>query len=287
MGDTDLIARLYPFDDHLGYAAYAIEHSPRYVPPRISRQIDLEAKWNRRARGSTEPPETYDDVERLPCLELRFSFPPKNSRGFTSGTSEPCDFLIPIDGISRYHFVLTYKKLADGYYRLIVRDPGSTHGTKVTYDRKGDEVRSNFDWILGGDQFPNKTKEIVIHPHENLKFRIFLALQDITSPTYVANVERFLQGSGDAESLLGGLGLQSGPATELNSGAQTPAEERILIDRGIISKGGFGIVTRHWNVSTGQEYACKRPISKKDYDRKIWEKEIDLMRRIKHVRNEA
>ena len=139
MGDTDLIARLYPFDDHLGYAAYAIEHSPRYVPPRISRQIDLEAKWNRRARGSTEPPETYDDVERLPCLELRFSFPPKNSRGFTSGTSEPCDFLIPIDGISRYHFVLTYKKLADGYYRLIVRDPGSTHGTKVT--TTGKEMR--------------------------------------------------------------------------------------------------------------------------------------------------
>lgn len=44
-------------------------------------------------------------------------------------------------------------------------------------------------------------------------------------------------------------------------------------------------MSRHWDVSTGEEYACKRPAEKR-YDRRAWGKEIDIMRRISHVGKE-
>jgi hypothetical protein len=41
-------------------------------------------------------------------------------------------------------------------------------------------------------------------------------------------------------------------------------------------------VSHHWNVSTGEEYARKKPLDQR-YDREAWEKEIDIMDRISYV----
>lgn len=282
MADTDLIARLYPRTDKFGHATYAIEHSSQCQPARSSRTTDLDAKWNRGDRESTEPPEVSQGDEDLPCIELRFSSPPPDSRGFTCGSSDTCCFHIPLQGVSRLHCALTYKQI-NGHYYLIVRDLNSSYGTKVTYARKGDELRRKFDWIIGGDEFLKTTKPIIIRVARHLNFRVVVANQDITSPTYVTNVERFLQGSADTDALLGGLEIQSGLPTILNSLTQSPTAKPIFIDRGLIGEGSFGIVTRLWNVSTGEEYACKRPARYHYYNKENWEKEIDLMRRVKHV----
>lgn len=121
-----------------------------------------------------------------------------------------------------------------------------------------------------------------MQPHEKLRFRIVIAPLDISSPAYITNVKHFRQGAANHQDLFGGLGLQSDPATERNSGAQTPTVERpIILSLGRIASGGFGVVSRYWNVSTGEEYACKRP--RKDYDRKTWQEEIDIMKNISHV----
>ncbi|KAJ2897316.1 DNA damage response protein kinase DUN1 [Zalerion maritima] len=179
-------------------------------------------------RASTEPPEKDYDLDELPYLELKFSHIPRTSSGLVFGTDpNTSDIVLPGgQGLSRRHFALTYKnKFDDGYYRLIVRDLGSIYGTV---------------------------------PHKHLKFRIVVACHNLTSPVYIDNIERFRRGAANAEDLLGGLGLQSGPETERNSGAHTPVTRPILLPLGWIANGGFGVISRHWNISTGEEYAYKQ-----------------------------
>lgn len=282
MADTDLIARVYPYEDVYCYARAAIEASSRHMTPT---QEPPEIHWSRSARESTEPPErnANENLDTLPYLELRFSDGPRTSSGFVFGVDgNTCDIPLPnIPGISRRHFALTYKNQL-----LIVRDLGSKFGTVVTYDDEGRKPRSKFDWIIDGFDVTDNTKNIIVQPHENLGFRIVVARQDITSPAYIDNVARFHQGAACTEALLGGLGIQDGLETERNTGAHTPVENPILLPRGRIAKGGFGVVSRHWNVSTGEEYACKKP-TEKNYNRRAWVREIDVMKMISHVGNES
>ncbi|KAH8755346.1 kinase-like domain-containing protein [Diaporthe sp. PMI_573] len=283
--DADLIAQVYPYKDYpLLYARNAIENNSRCMPPRLPQRQQQEALQGRSSRESTLPPEDHNNPDTLPYLEVRFSHAPRTSWGLVFGTDENiCDVVLPkIERISKRHFALTYKnQFADGYSRLIVRDLGSRHGTIVTYDGKGGKLRSEFDWILDGFDLPTRTEAFIVQLHENLMFRIVVARHDITSPVYANNVERFHQGEANPKDLLRGLGLQSGPETERNTGTHTPARQPILIPLGWIGKGGFGVVTRHWNVSTGEEFACKQPVDRK-YDRGAWEKEINIMRGISH-----
>jgi serine/threonine-protein kinase Chk2 len=298
MADTDLIAHVYPYDvDHpFLYARNAIEASSRCMPPRFpqeaqQQQQQEEALEGRSSRESTESIESQaedDNPDTLPYLEIRFSHAPRTSSGLVFGTDEKiCDVVLPKIkglGVSRRHFTLTYKNNFDDVCpRLIVRDLGSKYGTAVAYGNQGGKhTRSHFDWILDGFDLPNKTKDLIVRLHDNLQFRIVVARHDITSPAYAANVERFRHGAANPQDLLHGLGLQSGPETERNSGAQTPVQRPILLRLGQIGNGGFGVVSRHWNVSTGKEYACKQPIVKK-YERENWKKEIDIMKQISNV----
>lgn len=290
MADSDLIAQVYPYQDNeqLQYARQAIESSSWSMSPRLPRQHQHQEEGlrDRGSRESTqEPEEQHPDT--LPYLELRFSQPPRTSSGLVFGTDENvCDVVLPGKkslGFSRRHFALTYKtNFDDGYPRLIVRDLKSTRGTTVTYDGQGDESRSDFEWILDGFDAPNRIKYLIVQLDRNLQFWIVVTHYDLTAPVYAQNVERFRQGAADPEDLLHGVRLDSGPPTQPHSGAQSPVRRPILLDLGHIGQGGFGVVSRHWNVSTGKEYACKRPLEKR-YDKTSWEREIRIMRRISHV----
>ncbi|KAI0143499.1 hypothetical protein GGR57DRAFT_508090 [Xylariaceae sp. FL1272] len=296
MADTDLIACVYPYgDSEFGHARKAIEDSPRYMPPRRPRQDPRETHHSRGARESTEPPENRgddkdeddddNDPDTLPYIELRFSHGPRTSSGFVFGKDPDTSDIVlssSIGHISRRHFALTYKNsFDDGCYRLIVRDLGSTHGTAVTYNNKGRKLRSKFDWIIDGFRVPNDTDKFIIEPHKNMKFQVVVTRHDITSSTYVDNVKQFHHGVAGTENLFGVLDIQTGPATERHSRVHTPVGHPILLPQGWIAQGGFGAVSRHWDVSTGKEYACKQPIGKR-YDREVWEKEIDIMKSISH-----
>ena len=265
MENTDLIARVYPYNDDLGYGKRAIEANWRHMPPMLPQEEEEQVAPSRSSRESTQSEEDLNDLDRLPYLELRFSDVPRTSSGLVFGTdSNISDIVLPArPKISKRHIALTYKnRFDDGYYRLVVRDLGSKYGTWVAYDGKGEEEwRSQFDWIIDGFRVPNDTEYLVVGLG-GLKFRIIVARHDISSPVYVGNVERFRRGAVGAESLFGGLGLQSGPETNRDPDARTPdtSKHPILLPLGWIAQGQFGVVSCRWNVSTGKEYARKEPL---------------------------
>ncbi len=150
-----------------------------------------------------------------PCLEVRFSNGPQTKAGLVFGTDAACDIVLPkLPGISKPHFALTYKnEFPDRRYRLIVRDLASKYGTKVTYDGMGDELRSDFDWIIVRFKIPNDAKAIILQPVKGPRFQLSVVRYDITSPEYTANIERFRQGAAGTKDLLDGIELEGGPAT--------------------------------------------------------------------------
>jgi serine/threonine-protein kinase Chk2 len=195
------------------------------------------------------------------------------------------DIVLPnIRGISRQHFALTFRNdFSDKRYRLVVRDLGSTEGTMVTYNGRGNRIRSRFDWIVAGFDVPYESDLLIVQPSKECKFQLVVAPHDLASLEYITNVERFLRGAADSDTLFSTLHLQSGPRTERNTVAHTPGNRPILINRGLIGKGKFGVVNRYWNVSTGDDYACKTPAGV-GYKKHHWEREIEIMRSVQHVR---
>ncbi|KAF2964036.1 hypothetical protein GQX73_g9537 [Xylaria multiplex] len=284
MADTDLIARVYPLRGGRTFSIETITKNPRCMPPL---EVPPQPIENRGARESTEPlPDDYKDsdvnLRLLPYIELRFRNGPRASSGFVFGKDPyTCDIVLPdVEYISRRHFAVTYKRFDDGYYRLIVRDLDSTCGTAVAYDRQKTGSRMKFDWIIGGFKFPDRTELFTVKPHKHLKFLIVVARHNITSPTYIRNVQQFLHGTAGAEHLLNTLGLQSGIETERHSQVHSPNRDRILLFEGWIARGTFGMVSHYWDVSTGKEYACKEPLG--EYKKKAWENEINIMKSISH-----
>ncbi|SPQ20563.1 58b91467-99f2-4e1f-b778-eb56634c081b [Thermothielavioides terrestris] len=292
MVDPDIIAWVYPVgeaqkQDTVQYATRTVKKSRWARPPR--RQRPTPAQLPRDAREATVPLQDDEDDDRelefLPYLELRFSDGPRTSAGFVFGKDpDVSDIVIPsIQGISRRHFALTFRNnFEDGRYRLVVRDLGSTTGTTVTYNKQGKHCRRNFDWIISGFNTPDKARNIEVDLREDtVIFRVVVARHDLTSPTYIKNVERFLHGAAASDILFSALRLQSADATELNTAVHTPTNKPILLKQGVLGTGGFGEVSRYWNVSTGAEYACKRPLGH-EYSREDWEKEIAIMKNMQH-----
>ncbi|KAK4114081.1 kinase-like protein [Canariomyces notabilis] len=282
VGDSDLIARIYP-EVSCVLAWDTIESHPLKAPPRF-RLPPSESTPGRNSRESTaslDDDQTADKLDSLPCIELRFSNLPRTPRGLVFGKDSDSDVLLPsLSGISRHHFALTYKNtFSDGLYRLIVRDLGSMHGTAVTYDKQGKEKRVRFDWIIAGFELPNKADAITVQPLPILRFRIVVADHDITSAAYIAKVERFLHGSTGVGSLFGNPLRRSGQETDCNTGELTPSDGPILLLQKVIAQGSFGTVSRYWDVSSGEEYARKEPVGR-EYDEKLWQEEIDIMRKV-------
>lgn len=83
------------------------------------------------------------------------------------------------------------------------------------------------------------------------------------------------------EDLIEALYLPSGPETKPDEGACTPGSGP-LIDTGVIGQGAFVIVSCSWDVTTGHEYACKRPV-RRTFDLQRWKSEADILRSVKHV----
>lgn len=258
MPDIDLIALVYAENQHLDYPSSA----------------------------STQASEEYNNPG---CVELRFSRGSRTSGYFLFGKDKRCDIVIRGPGVSRHHCALTYKRSHDGFYCLIVRDLGSRQGTKVTYNGKGGEWRSTFEWIISGDSIPDATERVIIELPGNIQYRVVITRQTNSSPTYIANVKRFLQGSADTESLFGMLDIDTGVHTALATGlvnglatsADPPKNRPILITEGDNKAGSFGSVTCVWDVSTGKRMACKTPLDKDKFE--VLRDEIRVMQQLQHV----
>ncbi|KAK7397631.1 hypothetical protein QQX98_012998 [Neonectria punicea] len=225
------------------------------MPPRLQRSKPKPK--GRHARGSTEPPENAGapDLNFQPRIEIRFSNIPRTDRGVIFGANSNCDVVLNCQGVSNYHFSLTF----DEMNRPIVQDLGSSMGTEVTYGTEGHGVRSDFRWIVGGARVLRKKRDIIIRVIETISFRIVVPRHDIASQAYIDKVNWFRQGTATAEDLLGDLGLPRD--TKLHTGAQTPGTGAIYLKKRL-GEGGFGVVTHYWNVSDGSEFALKQPSAK-------------------------
>jgi serine/threonine-protein kinase Chk2 len=298
MADANLIACLYPYTDgDVGEKHTEDEKDPthqtldlednssRWVPARFQRSPLL---LGRQSRASTAPLEEGGKKEDPPAylyedgLQLTFSHGPKGGGGFALGIHRnKCDIVLRNveDKISRFHGYLTF----DSQNRLILKDC-STHGTIVRYDGKGGEKRRNFTWILGGDEVPDRNVEkIVIEFHKRLKFQIVVPKHYAHLDQYIDNIRQFRAETAANEALpLGRLVMDSARSTAAQSGAHTPTQDRILLRQRRLGTGAFAVVTHFWDVSTGSQYACKKPRTNR-FDWKTWKKEIDLMSQIEHV----
>lgn len=68
----------------------------------------------------------------------------------------------------------------------------------------------------------------------------------------------------------------------LDTGSHTPAMSPIFIPADdTVIYGPFTQVTRHWNVSTGEEVVCKTPIV--EYIKSDWEEVRAIIDMVKHV----
>ncbi|KAF2969084.1 hypothetical protein GQX73_g4482 [Xylaria multiplex] len=223
-----------------------------------------------------------------PGLQLRFDDERKNRIGFVFGTSLGADIVLPrrdsMSGLAPRHCVLTF----DDHGRLILRDLGDRErrkgGTAVTYGGKGGQKRRGFTWILSGHDFTEQREHepIIIELDKNLKFEITIVTHDINSPLYKDNLAQFPYRAvtGVDDLSLGGLGFQSLDSTAVQSGAQTPSNNAILLDNGELGRGSQAVVVRVWDVSNAAEYASKQPLKTKFWDR--LKMEVNLLKQINH-----
>lgn len=225
-----------------------------------------------------------EDDEAVKSLQLTFTKPPTDiTRGFLFGTDKKrCDVLLAEQksrGISGVHFVITF----DEEGRLVLKDV-STKQTSVSYDDKGAKHwRRGFKWIL----FIRKTRETHIHLPNGLCLDIILPSHDSCQHQYQANVKAYLEASSDSSLALGGLNVPSQDPTR----PRTPIDDPIYLPIATIGAGAYGTVSEVVDVSTGLTYASKTlsesfdfdSSEKKEFERKEFEKEMQLMKNLVHV----
>ncbi|KUI73411.1 hypothetical protein VM1G_08980 [Cytospora mali] len=227
------------------------------------------------------------DYDYSPGLQLRFDDERKNRVGIVFGTSLNADIVLPtrtsLKRLGQFQCALTF----DDQGRLILRDLQSRRrnnigGTAVTYKGQGGDKRRSFTWILSGASFTGRNQPIVIELHDTIKIGIVVAPHDIHSPLYKDNVTQFRRGpAANVDDLVfGGLGVQSMGSTAMQSGAQTPSTDAILLNDGELGRGAQAAVIRVWDVSTGNEFASKNPLSRWSQGR--LKEEVDIMKQITH-----
>lgn len=125
----------------------------------------------------------------------------------------------------------------------------------MTYDGLGKERRKDFTWILN-DKSLTGVQKIVIQI-QKIKFQIIVSSYETNLSLYNDKIDQFRQHetAGD-DLLLGRFGIKSTASTIQQSGTHTPRIP-IFIHQGLLGTGGYSIVKRVWDVSTGSTYAIK------------------------------
>lgn len=246
-----------------------------------------EREITRVEREGTEVPQERGSFEDTPSLVFLFSHGARTSLGVVGGCAMDADFHISdMVGVSRYHLAITF----DAQNRPILRDLGSTSGTKLTYNGEKGYRLSNFDWPLVGPSIANGRPPI-LNITDQIQFKVILPSRDYTSPGHIERVARFRAGTEDPENQLASLIIQSGQSTKLPSKQDTPSrslDSHPQFYKEVIGKGSFGIVVYFWSFSDREEFVVKQPLPKLIKDRNFsettWRKEADIMRSISHVR---
>ncbi|KAM3481204.1 hypothetical protein MY5147_000837 [Beauveria neobassiana] len=278
--ESDIIAYIYPDGAHINRAKDVIKANRHCVPPRL---IEVRHSHCRRGddreRQSTEPPEDSgaSSLDYLPSLVVRLSDIPRTDKGLLFGSNPNCDVVMNYPGVSNIHFSLTF----DEFNCPIIKDLESLGGTQVTYDQQGHGYRRSFRWIIGGHDMIGRGISIVVTIYGVIALQIVIQAHDIMSPAYISAVKSFKRGMTTSEALLAELGLSQPPTRD----TKTPGEGAIHL-REHLGEGSFGVVTRLWNVSTGENRVVKAPhpkaIRNRQVDYDAWEEEASIMKLVSH-----
>lgn len=210
MADPDVILYLYP--DELDRGAFHTISMPqnahRLVPPR---RDNVSHEPSGRVDGEpTDQLHEGGDVAERSGLAIRFSDGAVSPLGVLAGCADNADLALPQqDGISWSHFAFTF----DDQNRPIVRDLGSSYGTRVFYSGENTPPRSNFDWLLQRPGIPNGDhRPLVLDVANVVRFQVVVPPHDTTSPDYIARVTRFREGTSDPASLYASPGFRYSPS---------------------------------------------------------------------------
>ncbi|EPE05420.1 camk protein kinase [Ophiostoma piceae UAMH 11346] len=222
----------------------------------------------------------------------------KRQLGISIGASKLCDIIVPLthsyyNGVGEFCGVFFF----DDQYRLAyrdMRDPTKAgYGSVVTFNGMGGEQRRGFTWILSGTPFiKNEVTEIILQVHPKLRFRIDIPWHDNEEFRVRVDAHRTKHKietpEGDLELSLA-LNNNGSQTTALGTGAHTLSTAPILVtDHVPLGRGGFGIVNKKYDVSTGQTFARKTHIGfgrLPDTHRFLWNREIEMMSRVNIVSN--
>lgn len=218
---------------------------------------------------SREPTPARSTSASLSQLQFTFDKRPKDpAKGFVFG-SDPkiCDVKIGMkkNSVSGQHFRITFNAKGD----LVLIDTSSS-GTMVSYAGQGHFPRRNFMWIIFGDR-----RDITIEVID-----LNIQIQRSTHHEFAAQLQSYLTEVHISLSL-DLPAIQSGETTARQSMVHTPTQRPIYLLDERIGKGGFGEVYKAIDVSTGRLYAGKQLLKVL----KEWEREVQIMRRLSHVRN--
>ena len=242
-----------------------------------------------------------EDFRQRLCFT--FDKKPKNIQdGWVFGSNPNiCDVVIGKSrgGTSSSHFRITF----DDEGRLVLID-SSTHGTAVSYDGKArDEKRKNppdqkrrtqrdksndFTWIL----LPRmETRVITGHNIDTLpKAPVIEFSVEVADPEF-CNRELRNAYLNEMRTVPFGLNIYSHPTTagqtESHTPIQHPKQRSIWIELEQIGEGAFGNVHRTIDVSTGVIYAAKKFLRNDKGHRERWDREVELLRSISHVRSNS
>ncbi|KFZ14236.1 hypothetical protein V501_03337 [Pseudogymnoascus sp. VKM F-4519 (FW-2642)] len=166
MDDDNVVAYIYPASEgHYGAALSIGLNKERagYLPPKCRPEsVNLlhdPDVFNRSDRAMTVEEEEHDPLDYEACIKVTFGQILKTRAGLRAGRSEDAELrLAELQGVSHYHFALTFDK----EYRLVVRDLDSKCGTTVIYGHKQLGPMSNFDWIVSGSDFLDGISPIIV-----------------------------------------------------------------------------------------------------------------------------
>ncbi|KAI5923992.1 kinase-like domain-containing protein [Camillea tinctor] len=231
-----------------------IESNDKPIDYNLYKHISLHS-----IRLTSEQLKSHPPISKKDCHQITFETIPKSNLGIVCGCSNDCDVVLPPnEGVANYHGVFTF----DENQRLIYRDLGSLSGSKVDYTDIGEYCnteslwRRDFHWIIGGHKFLKNEQITTIELGRSFKIEIVVNQNNFSGLAFEEYITRFRNGIED-HRLRYVLGRQ-------NQVDETILKTHIIgtgpmtIERGLDS-GAHGHVRHSWDVSTGDEYAIKRP----------------------------
>ncbi|KAK7605730.1 hypothetical protein BKA81DRAFT_227552 [Phyllosticta paracitricarpa] len=229
------------------------------------------------SRDSTANPtsEDDDDVQKYEDgLLLKFNDLPNlkyAKEGWRFGTSSRLnDVALQATGrdidhavkkVSRHHFSI----MIDDNLRVFLHD-SSSGGMSVGFDGQNDTRKKNhFTWLLSLPPGENIWDEVVINVPDKggFRFQIQFPHHKTRNPTYIARLKEFVRMSKTQPPSIEVLGL--GPEPEKPTPAMSMpvsgGKGRMKYTaKGILGRGGFGIVRKIVDLEDGQVFAVKELI---------------------------